>query len=134
MGFTEVLVFAAPKDIRRGEETVRIADDPRVKLVTDAPSFREFGERIASCEFFVTVDTSAIQLAAAANVPMVLMFRPMPGEHPWTPAGAAFEIHTQYPSLAMLESKPVLDLVRKLRSKTGTETMQAAHRTELNAA
>lgn len=134
MGFREVLVFAAPKDLKRGEETVSLAADLRVKLVTDTPTFREFGERIASCEIFVTVDTSAIQLAAAANVPMVLMFRPMPGEHPWTPAGVPFEIHTQYPSLDRLESGPVLELVRKLGCRIGSETMLAAHRTELDAA
>ena len=134
LGYKEVLIFAAPKDIDRGKETVRLSNDPRVCLVTDAPSFREFGERIASCEYFVTVDTSAIQLAAAACVPMVLMFRPMPGEHPWTPAGVPFEIHTQYPSLAALESKPVLDLFQKLVARTTQETKLHEQRIELDAA
>lgn len=136
-GYDEILVFAAPKDMRRGERTVALAGDPRVKFVTDTHSFRDFGERIASCAYFVTVDTSAIQLAAASNVPMVLMFRPMPGEHPWTPAGVPFEIHHQYPSLAALESKPVLDLFRKLVGRTPenrtSETPLQAQRMEIHA-
>jgi heptosyltransferase-3 len=134
LGYKEVLVFAAPHDLDRGRETVRLAGDPCVRLVMDTPTFREFGERIASCEYFITVDTSAIQLAAAARVPMVLMFRPMPGEHPWTPAGVPFEIHTQYPSLSGLEAEPVLELFRKLVRRTSLETMLPSQRIETHAA
>jgi hypothetical protein len=45
---------------------------------------------------------------------MVLLFRPMSDEHPWTPVGVPFEIHTQYPALDALEPQPVLKLFRKL--------------------
>ncbi len=114
LGFSEVLVFSAPHDRQRGEETVRLSNDPRVILAQSKPTFAEFAEQIASCEYLITVDTSVIQVAAAAGIPMVLMFKPMFDEHPWTPIGVPFEIHTQYPTLEALEPQPVLDLFKKL--------------------
>ncbi len=48
---------------------------------------------------------------------MVLLFRPMPGEHPWTPVSVPFEIHTQYPSLEALEPQPVIDLLKRLMDR-----------------
>jgi len=114
LGFPEVLVFTAPHDRLRGEETVHLANDKRINLAQGKPTFAEFAEQIASCEYLITVDTSVIQIAAAAGIPMVLMFRPMSDEHPWTPVGVPFEIYTQYPSLAVLEPQAVLDLFKKL--------------------
>jgi ADP-heptose:LPS heptosyltransferase len=114
LGFSEVLVFCAPHDRLRGEETIRLANDPRVHLAETVPTFTQFAQQIASCEYLITVDTSVIQIAAAAGIPMVLMFRPMNDEHPWTPVGVPFELYTQYPSLAELEPQPVLNLFKKL--------------------
>ena len=114
LGFSEVIVFAAPHDRSRGEETVQIANDPRINLAEQKPTFSEFAEQIASCEYLITVDTSVIQIAAAAGIPMVLMFKPMSDEHPWTPVGVPYEFYTQHPSLASLEPQPVLDLFKKL--------------------
>jgi heptosyltransferase III len=114
LGFSEVIVFAAPHDRLRGEETVQLANDLRVLLAESKPTFAEFAEQIATCEYLITVDTSVIQIAAAAEIPMVLMFRPMSDEHPWTPIGVLFEIHTQYPSLTALEPQAILDLFKKL--------------------
>jgi ADP-heptose:LPS heptosyltransferase len=114
LGFSEVVVFAAPHDRQRGKETVQLANDPRIHLAESKPTFAEFAKQIASCEYLITVDTSVIQVAAAAGIPMVLMFKPMYDEHPWTPIGVPFEIHTQYPSLEALEPQPVLDLFKKL--------------------
>lgn len=118
MGFPEVFVFAAPNDRARGAETVRLANDPRVQLSPKAPTFIAFAEQVATCEFLITVDTSIIQIAAAAGIPMVLMFRPMFDEHPWTPIGVPFEFYTQHPSLSALEPQPVLLLFRKLLQRT----------------
>ncbi len=118
LGFSEVLVFAAPHDRQRGEESVRIARDSRVHLAESKSTFAEFAEQIASCEYLITADTSVIQIAAAAGIPMVLMFKPMYDEHPWTPVGVDFEIHTQYPTLAALEPQPVLTLFQRLLERT----------------
>ena len=112
--FSEVLIFAAPHDRQRGEETVQLSNDSHIHLAEIKPTFAEFAEQIASCEYLITVDTSVIQVAAAAGIPMVLMFRPMEDEHPWTPVGVPFELYTQYPSLESLEPQPVLDLFKKL--------------------
>ena len=114
LGFPEVLVFAAPHDRERGEETIRMANDPRVRFADKAETFAAFAEQIATCEYLITADTSVIQIAAAAGIPMVLLFRPMSDEHPWTPIGVPFELHTQYPSLTALEPQPVLLLFKKL--------------------
>ena len=114
LGFSEVLIFCAPHDRQRGEETVRLANDLRIHLAESKHTFAEFAQQIASCEYLITVDTSVIQIAAAAGIPMVLMFRPMNDEHPWTPEGVPFELYTQYPSLAELEPQPVLNLFKKL--------------------
>ncbi len=113
-GFSEILVLCAPHDRQRGEETVRLANDPHIHLAEHMPTFAQFAQQIASCEYLITVDTSVIQIAAAANIPMVLMFRPMNDEHPWTPVGVPFELYTQYPSLTELEPQPVLNLFKKL--------------------
>jgi heptosyltransferase III len=118
LGFSEVIVFAAPHERQRGKETVQLANDSRIYLAESKPTFAEFAEQIASCEYLITVDTSVIQIAAAAGIPMVLMFRPMNDEHPWTPIGVPYEIHTQYPSLASLEPQPVLTLFKHLLERT----------------
>jgi ADP-heptose:LPS heptosyltransferase len=118
LGFSEVMVFAAPHERQRGEEAVRLANDPRIHLAESKPTFAEFAEQIASCEYLITVDTSVIQIAAAVGIPMVLMFRPMSDEHPWTPVGVPFEIHTQYPSLEALEPQPVITLFKHLLERT----------------
>src|SRR5581483_1225578 len=83
MGFREVEVFAAPHDRFRGEETVRLANNDRIRLAPEVKTFAEFAEQVAGCEYLITVDTSIIQIAAAARIPMVLMFKPMTDEHPW---------------------------------------------------
>lgn len=114
MGFSEILVFAAPHDRARGEETVRLAGDSRIHFAEAKRSFVQFAEQIATCEYLITADTSVIQIAAAAKIPMLLLFRPMFDEHPWTPVGVPFEFYTQQPSLAALEPQPALDLFRKL--------------------
>ena len=118
MGFPEVLVFAAPHDRERGEETVRLANDPRVRLAAKMPNFAAFAEQVATCEYLITVDTSIIQIAAAAGIPMVLMFKPMFDEHPWTPVGVPFEFYTQFPGLSALEPQPVLALFERLVGNT----------------
>jgi ADP-heptose:LPS heptosyltransferase len=113
-GFQEVVVFAAPNDRMRGETVVTMGNDSRIYLAEKTASFSEFAEQIASCEYLITVDTSVIQVAAAAKIPMLLLFKPMPGEHPWTPVGVSFEIYTQHPRLESLEPEPVLALFSKL--------------------
>ncbi|SRR5579883_2157431 len=118
LGFQEIIVFCAPHDRERGEQTVKLAKDNRVWLAEPVKQFVEFAEQIASCEYLVTADTSVIQIAAAVKIPMVLMFKPMFDEHPWTPVGVPFEIHTQYPSLDALEPQPVLHLFSRLLSRT----------------
>jgi ADP-heptose:LPS heptosyltransferase len=114
MGMNEVVVFSAPHDRMRGEETVLLANDLRIREAPRVADLTEFANQIATCEYLITADTSVIQIAASVGIPMVLLFRPMTDEHPWTPVGVPFEIHTQYPSLAQLEPQPVLDLFEKL--------------------
>lgn len=123
MGFPEVIVFAAPHERTRGEETVRLANDSRVHLSPKVPTFIAFAEQVTTCEYLITVDTSIIQIAAATGIPMVLMFKPMFDEHPWTPVGVPFEFYTQYPALSALEPQPVLALFRKLLERTQEQVL-----------
>ncbi|MFI5202726.1 MAG: glycosyltransferase family 9 protein [Candidatus Kapaibacterium sp.] len=127
LGFSEVLVFAAPHDRARGAETVRLANDPRIHFVEEMPTFAAFAEQIATCEYLITADTSVIQVAAATGIPMVLLFRPMSDEHPWTPVGVPFEFYTQYPALSALEPQPVLRLFSRLLERV---TKQSAATSE----
>ncbi len=122
LGFPEVLVFAAPHDRARGEETRRLASDSRVHFAPESVSFAAFAEQIASCEYLITADTSVIQVAAAAGIPMVLLFRPMSDEHPWTPVGVPFEFYTQYPALSALEPQPVLLLFSRLLERVAKQS------------
>ena len=114
MGFSEVEIFSAPNDHERGRETVRLADDARVHTADDVRSFGEFAEQIASCEYLITVDTSAIQLGAAVGVPMLVLFNPTPGEHLWTPRGVDFVGYMPLPTLQDLEPQQALDLFKQL--------------------
>ena len=117
-GVDEILVFAAPHERWRGEDVVKAVRDTRVRLAEHTHSFREFAEQVATCKYLVTVDTSIIQIAAAAGIPMVLLFNPMYETTPWTPVGVPFEIHTQFPDLTSLEPEPVLALFRRLISSS----------------
>jgi len=125
LGFSEIVVFAAPHDRDRGKETVRLADDPRIHFASKVDSFEAFAEQVATCEYLITADTSVIQIAAATRIPMVLLFKPMYDEHPWTPVGVPFELHTQYPSLAALEPQPVLRLFRRLLERVAMASVFA---------
>jgi ADP-heptose:LPS heptosyltransferase len=113
-GFREVVIFAAPNDMERGEAIVAGVNDRRVHLADKGMNFTEFAESVASCEYLITTDTSTTQIAAAAGLPTVVLLNPTPGEHAWTPMGVAFESYTQFPALENLESQPVLALFRRL--------------------
>jgi ADP-heptose:LPS heptosyltransferase len=125
LGVHEVIVFAAPHERWRGEEVVKRVRDTRVKLAEHTGSFKEFAEQVATCEYLVTVDTSIIQIAAAAGIPMVLLFNPMFETTPWTPVGVPFEIHTQFPGLTSLEPEPVLALFRRLIARNAHTNISA---------
>ena len=114
MGMNEIVVFSAPHDRERGKETVRIANDPRIREAERVNDLTQFANQIATCEYLITVDTSVIQIAASVGIPMLLLFRPMQDEHPWTPVGVPFEIYTQKPGLSALEPQPVLTLFNRL--------------------
>jgi ADP-heptose:LPS heptosyltransferase len=127
LGFSEVVVFSAPHDRIRGEETVLRTKDPRIHEAPRVKDLTEFANQIASCEYLITVDTSVIQIAASVGIPMVLLFRPMSDEHPWTPVGVPFEIYTQYPGLSALEPQPVLALFEKLISRQNVKDRQPSN-------
>jgi ADP-heptose:LPS heptosyltransferase len=120
LGFREVVIFAAPNDMERGEAIVAGVKDPRVHLADKGMNFTEFAESVASCEFLITTDTSTTQIAAAAGLPTLVLLNPTPGEYAWTPMGVAFESYTQFPALANLESQLVLALFRRLVERVST--------------
>jgi ADP-heptose:LPS heptosyltransferase len=120
LGFREIVIFAAPNDMERGEGIVAGINDRRVHLADKGMNFTEFAESVASCEYLITTDTSTTQIAAAAGLPTVVLLNPTPGEHAWTPMGVPFESYTQFPALENLESQPVLALFRRLVERVTT--------------
>lgn len=53
---------------------MRIADAIGATCLDPMPSFRDFAQAIGSCDMFMTPDTSAVHVAAAWNVPSVVLF------------------------------------------------------------
>lgn len=117
-GMDEVVIFCAPHDRWRGEAVAESARDSRIRLASHTSSFKEFAEHVATCEYILTVDTSIIQIAAAANIPVLLLFNAgAEGAYPWYPIGVPYEIHEQFPNLGSLEPEPVLALFKQLIAK-----------------
>jgi ADP-heptose:LPS heptosyltransferase len=116
--WTEVRLFAEPRDEAKAKGVVNLANDPRVQLMPVSGSYSEFASSLSTCEALVTPDTSVVHLAAAIDIPQVVIYAPIPkGLHYWTPIGVPYEMMVQSPSLATLEPHSVNSLLRRLEAK-----------------
>lgn len=70
-GTLTIALMSAP---HHHEMAVRIADAIGATCLDPMPSFRDFAQAIGSCDMFMTPDTSAVHVAAAWNVPTVVLF------------------------------------------------------------
>ncbi len=127
-GVSEVRILSQPQDADYAREIVALATSEKVMAQPRAMAFAEFGAYLSTCETIITPDTSIVHLGAAAGVPMVVIYAPIPeGLHYWTPTGVPYEMMVQRPTLAELEPQPVVTLFRSLRGRLQIE--QLAHQT-----
>jgi ADP-heptose:LPS heptosyltransferase len=118
--WTEVAILAEPRDEEKAKQVVTMAADPRVRSLPVTRSYSEFSSTLSTCEALITPDTSVVHLAAALDLPQVVVYAPIPkGLHYWTPVGVPYEMMVQSPSLATLEPHSVISLLRRLEAKLG---------------
>lgn len=121
----KVAIYAEPRDRSKALEVELLASDPRIRAVPVSNSYSEFASWLSSCEALITPDTSVVHLAAALDIPQVVVFAPIPtGLHYWTPVGVPYEMMVQSPSLATLEPQSVITLLRKLEAKLISQLSQ----------
>lgn len=70
-GSLEIVLMSAPQHHAIAE---RIAEKYHLRLLPPMPSYRDFSNAIGSCSMFFTPDTSAVHVAAAWNIPSVVLF------------------------------------------------------------
>jgi ADP-heptose:LPS heptosyltransferase len=114
----EIVILAEPRDEEKANHIITLAADPRVKALPVSRSYQEFASHLSTCEALITPDTSVVHLAAALDIPQVVVYAPIPkGLHYWTPIGVPYEMMVQSPSLATLEPHSVISLLRRLEAK-----------------
>ncbi len=70
-GRLQMVVMSAP---HHHDIAHRIATALGIDLLPPMPSFRDFAKAIGRCDMFFTPDTSAVHVAAAWNIPTVVLF------------------------------------------------------------
>lgn len=87
----------------------------KIAVLGPTPSYADFATLLSTCEVLITPDTSIVHLGAALELPMVVIYAPIPtGLHYWTPLGVPYEMCIQRPSLASLEPGTVIALFNTL--------------------
>jgi ADP-heptose:LPS heptosyltransferase len=128
--WSEIRVYCEPRDTDKATSIVSMADDPRVTLQPPTRSYGEFASALSSCEALITPDTSVVHLAAALDIPQVVIFAPIPeGLHYWTPIGVPYEMLVQHPNLSTLEPQTVIALLRKLEARLTATAMSQSSQT-----
>lgn len=108
----DVVLLCTPQDIARAETIQRRC--PRTVL---APvDFHRFAALIETLDILLTPDTSAVHLAAAFNIPsVVLHVQDKPHMMPWTPYRTRSEaVITHHSDLSALSVEEVLAAIKRL--------------------
>ncbi|HET6510861.1 MAG TPA: glycosyltransferase family 9 protein [Candidatus Kapabacteria bacterium] len=121
--WNEVAILAEPRDEIKAIEIEKLAGDARIQVMPVTGSYGDFASSLSTCEALISPDTSVVHLAAALDLPQVVIYAPIPkGLHYWTPIGVPYEMIVQSPSLATLEPHSVISLLRRLEAKLGNAT------------
>ena len=114
----EVIIFSLPKERKKAEAIITLANDNRVMLAPETATFNDFAKQIAQCEILITPDTSALHIASAYGIPVVGLYAPFPSWlHYWTPIGVEYEMIIQEPNLSFLDAEQVIAALKTLRHK-----------------
>lgn len=70
-GTFEIILMSAP---HHNDIAKRIGQSLGMRVLDPMPSFRAFANAIGHCDMFFTPDTSAVHVAAAFNVPSLVLF------------------------------------------------------------
>jgi len=121
---TEVKLACEPSDKVVAERIAQLASHPKVNVLPPTKSYAEFASLLTTCEALITPDTSVVHLGSAIDLPMVVVYAPIPpGLHYWTPVGVPFEMMIQRPSLASLEPGDVIRLFGTLWQRIHNQTV-----------
>lgn len=116
--WSEIAILAEPRDEAKASQVARLANDVNVRMLPVTRSYSEFASILSTCEALITPDTSVVHLAAALDLPQVVIYAPIPaGLHYWTPIGVPYEMMVQSPSLATLEPHSVISVLRRLEAR-----------------
>lgn len=110
---TVVMAAAQHHDIQQ-----RIGQRTGCRVIPPTPSFRAWAANLAQLDAFFTPDTSSVHLAAAFNVPSVVLFvHDRPDLMPWYPyASVCFPVETTTGSIAQIPLRDILGAVDQLLS------------------
>lgn len=108
----ECILFCAPDDEAHAEEIARATN----ARVFPPSTFDEFAAGIHALDMLITVDTSAVHLAAAYQIPAVVLYiHDKPELMPWTPYKSPHRaVTTQQHSVRSIAVKEVLESVADL--------------------
>lgn len=121
-----ILLLFAPQEQPRA---VEIAESfPRVVLSPMTHSFDEFAALIQHVDLLVTPDTSAVHLAAAFNIPSVVLYVQSNKElRVWEPYRSESAIHvTDVDDVTTIPPNEVYESVRKLIDRTSSSSVSSS--------
>ncbi|MFN4986318.1 MAG: glycosyltransferase family 9 protein [Ignavibacteria bacterium] len=109
----DIVVMSAPSERIQAEQLARTTG---AAYVDAGPTYQHFAALIASCTWILSPDTAAIHVAAAHNVPSVVLFsRDHRGYVNWLPYDApCWPIITEDSSLGSIATEMVVDNVASM--------------------
>jgi heptosyltransferase-3 len=109
-------VILTGKGAKESKECARVAKDTGAKDLSDRLNWQQFSTAIQKAQLVITVDSSAVHLAAAAQVPCVIIFSEINPASLWVP---------QYPKCIALinrieaQTVSAKEVLRQARSLLG---------------
>ena len=109
----EIILFAAQSD---AEEARYIGKATATKVAPFVPTLDEFAAMLVQCDFLLTPDTSIVHIAAAWQVPQVVLYSRVEGlPMVWLPYRAPhFALETSSESIRAISVEDVLNAVESL--------------------
>ncbi len=105
-----IVVLSAPSEY---EQAARLAQQVGARFVNPGNTYEHFAAAIAECDWLASPDTAAVHVAAACNVPSVVLFtKDHRGYLNWMPYGSfCWPIITEQASLSAIPTTAVIDNV-----------------------
>ncbi len=110
----EIIIFGTPRNLSNQDEIKRTTV---AVLAPSDKSFHQYASVLSLCDVIITVDTAAVHLAAAFQIPCVALYS-ITGEHnepiPWYPFNSPHRIITAIGQLNQIKVQDVIKSVEEL--------------------